>query len=108
MDDIIGRMRRRLTIEAPVEAPDGAGGVLRSFAEDGEIWAAVEPLGGGLHLAGDRAAQTLTHRILMRSGPALTVQHRLKDGTRIHAVRSVHTADAEGRFLVALTEEMTG
>ena len=108
MGDVIGRMRRRLTVMAPVEADDGAGGVVRTYEDARTVWAAVEPVAGGFRLAAGRTGQTVTHRIILRSGQALTAQHCLRDGTRTYRVRSVHAADAEGRFLVALTEEMTG
>jgi SPP1 family predicted phage head-tail adaptor len=108
MDDIIGRMRRRLTIMAPVETDDGAGGVVRTYEDTSTVWAAVEPVAGGFRLAAGASGQTVTHRIILRSGPELTAQHCLRDGTRTWRIRSVHAADGEGRFLVALTEEMTG
>lgn len=108
MGDPIGWLRRRVTIEAPVDTPDGAGGVARTWESAGEVWAAVEPVGAGFRFAAGQAGQAVTHRITLRAGPDLTVRHRLQDGTRTYEIRSVHTADAEARFLVALTEEMTG
>lgn len=108
MGDPIGRLRRRIAIAAPVDTPDGAGGVTRTWATADTVWAAIEPLGAGFRFAAGQAGQTVTHRITMRAGPDLTVRHRLTDGTRTYEIRSVHTADAEARFLVALTEEMTG
>jgi head-tail adaptor len=97
MADVIGRLRTRLIIEAPVETPDGAGGVVRTYEEHSTVWAAVEPVVGGFRFATERTGQT---------GPELTVQHRLRDGTRIYQIRSI-LADEEARFLTALTEEMT-
>jgi SPP1 family predicted phage head-tail adaptor len=106
MADVIGRLRTRLMIETPVETPDGAGGVMRTYEEHSTVWAAVEPVAGGFRFATERTGQTVTHRITLRAGPELTVQHRLRDGTRIYQIRSI-LADEEARFLTALTEEMT-
>lgn len=108
MGDLIGRLKRRIAIEAPVDTPDGAGGVIRTWDTADTVWAAVEPVGAGFRLAAGQAGQTVTHRITLRAGPELTVRHRLNDGTLTYEIRSVRTADAEARFLVALTEEMTG
>ena len=107
MRDPIGRLRTRLVIEAPAETPDGAGGVTRTYTEDSTVWAAIELVAGGYRFATDRSGQTVTHRITLRVGPDLTVQHRLRDGTRIYQIRSVLAEDADDRFLTALTEEMT-
>lgn len=48
-----GELRHRLTLEAPVETPDGAGGVTRSFATVATLWAAVTPVSmrGGVEAA---------------------------------------------------------
>ena len=106
--DTIGRLRRRLVVEVPQEVPDGAGGVVRTFVQHAIVWAEVEALKGDFRLAQDRAAQRATHRITLRAGLPLSAETRLRDGTRIHQLHSVHTADTENRFLVALTEELTG
>ena len=105
--DVIGRLRTRLMIEAPVETPDGAGGVVRSYEEHLAVWAAVEPVAGAFGLAAGRTGQTVTHRITLRAGPELTTQHRLRDGTRLYHIRSVLADGSDNRFLTALTEEMT-
>ena len=64
-----GDLNRRLVLEGPVEAADGAGGVARSYAPVMTLWGKVEPvsargaivsdapgsdLGGLVQLAGDR------------------------------------------------------
>lgn len=108
MGDPVGRLRRRIAIEAPVDSPDGAGGVTRTWETAGTVWGAVEPVGAGFRFAAEQADQAVTHRITLRAGPDLSIRHRLRDGTLTYEIRSVHTADAEARFLVALTEEMTG
>ena len=106
MADVIGRLRTRLIIEAPVEMPDSAGGVTRNYEEHSTVWAAVEPVAGAFSFTTGRTGQTVTHRITLRAGPDLTVEHRLRNGTRLYRIRSV-LADEKHRFLTALTEEMT-
>lgn len=108
MKDPIGRLKRRIAILAPVDLADGAGGVVRTWEAADTVWAAVEPVGAGFRFAAGQAGQAVAHRVTLRAGPDLTVRHRLGDGTRTYEIRSVHTADTEARFLVALTEEMTG
>ena len=89
-----GRLERRLVLEAPVEMPDGAGGVTRSYVAAASVWAEVAPLSSrGDLVAGVRGA-TATHRILLRAGPAITTRHRLRDGTRVFTIVSIRAADA--------------
>lgn len=106
MPPTINRMRERFTIEAPVDLPDGAGGVTRTWAEAGAVWAAIEAIGGTFRFATERAAQAITHRLSMRWRDDLTPLHRLRNGTRVYEIRSVHDADMERRFLVVLTTEI--
>lgn len=107
MRDPIGRLRWRITILEPEEEEDGAGGVRRTYREGATVWAAVEPVQGVFRLTGERAGQTVTHRITLRAGPALSTQTRLKHGTSVHHIRSVHAAGQGEGFLIALTEEIS-
>jgi SPP1 family predicted phage head-tail adaptor len=102
----LGRLRHRVTILAPEEADDGAGGVVRSWSAAGEAWAAVEPVSAAARFVAAQAGQTITHRIVMRPPAELTTRHRLQRGTTIFEPRSFH-ATASGRFVLMLAEEMT-
>jgi head-tail adaptor len=62
----IGNLRHRLTLEAPVEMSDGAGGVARSWTEAGQIWAAIEPIGANDTVVADKRLGALTHRVTLR------------------------------------------
>ncbi|HVV94714.1 MAG TPA: phage head closure protein [Hyphomicrobiales bacterium] len=106
-DDIrLGRLRHRVTILAPVETDDGAGGVVRSWSAAGDAWAAIEPVSAAARYAAAQAGQTVTHRIVMRPPAALTTQHRLQRGTSLYEPRSF-LATASERFVLVLAEEMT-
>ncbi len=89
-----GRLDRRLVLEAPVETPDGAGGVTRGYVGVATVWAEVTPLSSRSdEVAGARGA-TVTHPVLLRAGPAITARHRLRDGARLFTIVSIRTADA--------------
>jgi SPP1 family predicted phage head-tail adaptor len=100
-----GRLNRRLVLEAPVETPDGAGGVTRAYSEIATIWADVTPVAarGGIDAASGGA--TVTHRIRVRAGPAITTQHRLRLDTRVFRIVSVRAHDRAERFLDIHAEE---
>jgi SPP1 family predicted phage head-tail adaptor len=62
----IAKLHHRLTIEAPEDEPDGAGGVVRLWSPLGQIWAAIEPLAASDAVVADKRIGALTHRIVLR------------------------------------------
>ena len=100
-----GALNRRLTLEAPVEAADGAGGVARTYQAIATLWATVTPVGarGGVEAAGLGA--NVTHRIAIRYSPDITLRHRFRDGAR--SFRIVALRDRDKRFLDIEAEERT-
>jgi SPP1 family predicted phage head-tail adaptor len=100
----IGALRRRLIIEEPVETPDGAGGFRRTWRDLAPVWAEVRAASTFDSRLG-RTGQSISHRITLRWRDDLTTVHRMRDGTRLYSIRSIHDATGEKRFLTALTEE---
>jgi SPP1 family predicted phage head-tail adaptor len=100
----IGAMSRRLTLEAPVETPDGAGGVTRSYAAIATLWASIEPIAARGDVVAADAGATVTHRISIRRSPDITIRHRFRDGPRMFRIVSMRERD-QGRFLEIHAEE---
>lgn len=100
-----GTLNRRLVVEAPLEAPDGAGGVVRSFEAVATLWASVEPLSAREILDAARLGIAITHRITVRAGPDLSIRHRLREGARVFHIASVRPQDARETFLEIAAEE---
>ncbi|PHP26769.1 head-tail adaptor protein [Limimaricola cinnabarinus] len=104
------RLNRALVLEAPLRAPDGAGGFVQGWTALGTLWARVEARSGrdldGLGAALSRVLLRITIRAApqgstMRPAP----EQRLREGGRIYAIRAVRELDAEGRYLVCEAEE---
>jgi len=104
----IGELNRRLTLQAPVETADGAGGSTRSYTTVTTLWAKVEPVSARYDMVAAGTGATVTHRIVIRSGPEVTARHRLVEGARIYRVVSVHDEDSSRRFRVIHAEERPG
>lgn len=105
---VIGSLRRRLTLEAPVETPDGAGGVARTWTTVVDLWAAVEATGADSERdRADRRELAGRYRVTMRWRDGVDGALRLRDGERI--LRIVGAADPDGgkRHLVVTVEEVT-
>lgn len=101
-----GALRRRMIIEVPNDAPDGAGGATRSFAEVQLVWAALEPVKADDRLMDGSIEQAVSHRIILRAGPVLTTAHRLRLGSRLFAVKGVRALDADEDRILVLAEEV--
>ena len=101
----IGDLLHRFTLEAPVRAPDGAGGALRTFALVAEVWGDLRALGGQEHPDADRMAGRITHAIWLRYRDGLTPDDRLRLGTRIFEIRTILNHDGRQRFLECHCEE---
>ena len=78
-----GRLNRRLALEAPVETPDGAGGVTRGFAQVATLWAQVEPVSARGDVTADARGASVTHRIRIRFNADVTLRHRFRDGATV-------------------------
>jgi SPP1 family predicted phage head-tail adaptor len=103
-----GLLSRRLTLEAPVESADGAGGVARSYSAVATLWAQVTPVSAARAIEAERAGARVTHRIGIRFSDDITTQHRFRDGTRIFRIVSLRDRDGRRRFLAIEAEELIG
>jgi SPP1 family predicted phage head-tail adaptor len=101
-----GRLNQRLTLEAPIESADGAGGVARSFETVATLWAEVTPLSAARVFEAERLCARITHRIGIRFSPGITTRHRLRDGDRVFRIVSLRDRDGRRRFLQIEAEEI--
>jgi SPP1 family predicted phage head-tail adaptor len=100
-----GRLNRRLTLEAPVETGDGAGGVTRSHQAVATLWASVEPVAASGGVEAGALGATVTHRIRVRFSADITLRHRFRDGSRVYRIASMR--ERNSRFLDIDAEERT-
>lgn len=101
-------LRTRLVVETPVETPDGAGGVTRTFIATGAVWAKLAALSMDDRSVADRMVGVVTHRATVRAPVTLSTAHRLRLGPRLFCIRALRQADQAGRFLDLLIEEERG
>jgi SPP1 family predicted phage head-tail adaptor len=103
MTPTIGELRRRVRIEAPVDAPDGAGGRARSWITVATVFAAIRPVRSRDGLADGRSAGIVTHEITIRRRDVRRA--RLVEGTVRYRVLAVEDTDPARRFVTCLCEE---
>lgn len=102
----IGALRRRATIEAPVDTPDGAGGLSRVYAPLANVWMELTPRNGEDAFVAQRQEQSITHTARIRWRADVTSQMRFVFGARRLLIRAVHDADERRRFLMCSCEEI--
>ncbi|WP_442754707.1 phage head closure protein [Methylocystis sp. JAN1] len=103
----IGQLRQRVTIEAPVDAPDDIGGINRSFAPLAQVWARIETPGAQEQFAEQRLEQAKRCVVTIRWRGDVTSQMRVLFRGRVLIVRSVEDRDETRRFVTCLCEEIS-
>jgi SPP1 family predicted phage head-tail adaptor len=100
----IGVLNRRLALEAPDEADDGAGGVIRGYVTSTTVWAHVAPLSARADVAADSPGAVLNHRIVIRRRAGLHTRHRFRDGARVYRIIAIRET-GDRRFFEIDAEE---
>ena len=101
-----GALSARLTLEQPVETPDGQGGVERGFSALATLWALIEPVVARADEAAGTLPVTVTHRIWLRRRGDLAGGMRLRKGARLFAIRTFRDPDETGRYTLCDCEEI--
>lgn len=105
---MIGRLRHRLVLEAPVRTPDGGGGAQVSWQTVATLWTSLDMPSGAEHARGDRREALRQVRIRLRYRSGLTPAHRFRQGARVFAIRAVLDETGTGRWLTCLCDEGGG
>lgn len=104
------QLNRRLVLEAPFRAPDGAGGYAETWQALGEHWAEVRTRTGGERSEAGVPVSTVTYNIVVRGAPYGSAarpmpEQRFRDGERLFLIQAIAERDPEGRFLTCFAEE---
>lgn len=100
-----GRFRIQFALDLPDLRPDGAGGLTGGWTEAATFQGLLEPVTARPRFAGEQFLEETTHRVTIRHRPDVKAGARLRRGSRLFAILSVHDPDESGRYLVCLTRE---
>ncbi len=103
----IGALRYRVTLEAPIDAPDGAGGFSRSFAPVAHLWARIAPGGAREDFVEQRPEQMTNHVVTIRWREDVAKDMRFVHRGRRLRIQSAVDPDERRRFLVCQCEEIS-
>jgi SPP1 family predicted phage head-tail adaptor len=103
----VASRRKRLVLEAPVEAPDSIGGAAISYQTIATLWGEVSAKSGRETSEGGRLEGTIETRIRIRFREAIDARMRFRLGARIFAIRAAFDADGTRRWTTCLVDEVT-
>jgi SPP1 family predicted phage head-tail adaptor len=102
----IGKMRRRLVIEAPIDTADGQGGFTTVWTEVATVWGEVKTKSRSERWFSDQVQQIGDHEIMIRWLPSLVETMRLRlneyDVERTFQIKGIEWVD-DRRYFVSLT-----
>lgn len=93
-----GRLKTRLVIQQPQDAPDDQGGTVRTWTTYATVWASVTPMSTRCDVQAGSDGATQNYRIVVRSNFSLSLQHRFSDGARIYRINAIRDRD-DRRFI---------
>lgn len=103
----IGAMRQRVTLEAPTDARDDVGGIIRIYAPLARLWAQIETQGAEEQFVEQRLEQSGKVVVTIRWRADVQSQMRFDFRGRKLIIRGVEEIDEKRRFLRCLCEELS-
>lgn len=104
----IGQMRKRITIQSPVDMSDGAGGMVTSWGTFASAWASVEPLSGHERMQAQAVQSDVSHTVTLHFRACVTAKCRVLLGSRVFRITAVRDIQERHRQLVLDCVEVSG
>lgn len=101
----IGEMRHRITLQQPIETPDGHKGHTVKWQDLATLWASVEPLSGREYFYSHQIKAEITHRVKIRYRENITTKMRIKHRDRVLAIESILDLKERRQILEILCRE---
>lgn len=102
----IGGLRHRLSLQAPVDIEDGAGGFSRNYRTLETIWARVSVIAGNQQFVEQRFEQTTHFQVDLRWRADIAAGMRFVFRERLLLIHAVRDPDGARRFLTCACEEI--
>ena len=102
---MIGRLRHRLTLEAPTRMTDSAGGARQTWREIGKLWAALRDLSGGEKEYAEAESAAKKVEVIIRFREDITPDMRFIYGARMFNISAILDQRGTKRFLTCICEE---
>lgn len=103
-----GSFNVRLSVEEPVETPDGYGGFEETWTPAFSVWARLVPVKSILSYPSPDGTMEVTHWIILRKRDDLCRDMRFvsSGGARRFEIDTLHDPDETGRYWLAQVREL--
>lgn len=101
-----GRLRKRVSIQQPVQAVNAYGERIVTWSTVATVWAAVEPLRGREMFDAEQVQAEISHRVILRYRSGLDSTYRLLLASRVLQIQTVIDVDERHRELHLMCREM--
>ena len=101
----IADLRARVTLQAPLESDDGAGGVTVAWADVATVWALVEAQSAREQIVSGHLDGVVSHKVILRHRDDLRGGWRIVSEGQVLRVLAAHDPDGRGRTLECRCEE---
>lgn len=101
---VIGAMRARVRLERPTRTADDLGGASLAWANEGDVWAAIEAAGAGGAAAFDAAPSISAYRLTINRRDGVRAGWRVVWGGRVLRIVGVRDEGAP-RIILNCEEE---
>lgn len=104
------QLTRKLVLETPATASDGAGGFIESWQPLGTVWAEIKTGTGRERAGAFTTVSRMAFRITVRAAPVGSDQRprpdqRFREGTRLYRIVAVSERDPQGLYLICFANE---
>lgn len=93
VDDPIGALRRRVTLEAPLDTADAAGGAALSYTAQASVWAEIRSPSARERVDADALTSAVSHVLVIRHRSDVGPGWRVAFDNRLLRVRHVRDVD---------------
>jgi len=100
-----GILRHRITLQSPINVPDGFGGFTVSWEDEFNAWADIDPPKGREYFAAGEKQTEITTRVRVRYRAGIKGSWRVKFGKRIFDINSIIDPDERHRELILMCVE---
>lgn len=104
-DEFSGALRQRVTLQMPVDTPDGGGGQFRNWRDIGDFWAAILPQAQDERRYAGHVATRNRYHILMRRDGDIPLTARLRWGARTLTILAVEDDHAQRDRIRIIAEQ---
>jgi SPP1 family predicted phage head-tail adaptor len=105
---VIGELRKRIELQAPVDTIDAYGQATRSWTTYATVYASVEPASGQENTIAEAMQVQQTHTITIRYRSDVLATHRALFSSRQFNFQFVRNIDERNRWLEITATERTG